>query len=174
MLGFHPIYLYSQRPFLSISLVTSVFYITCCTPSTGTLAWRFLTGFRTGLIPKYFSKVMKSRLNSDPLSNTTFCGRRYLHIHVLLNSWLTLADYLYMYSSLPIVTSLRSNVGISKISNQPVAGSIIGMQVRLAFLQIIAPPGFYFLVYLLYRPIRSTCTDSHFFNSAIFLGGRCP
>ena len=79
-------------------------------------------------------------LNSDPLSNTTFRGHRYLHSHVLLNSWIDLADDLSIYSSLPDATSPRSNVDILNISNQPVAGSIIVMQVRLALFQMIAPP----------------------------------
>ena len=37
---------------------------------------------------KSYSKGVKSRLNSDPLSNTTLHGCGYLHSHVLLNSWL--------------------------------------------------------------------------------------
>ena len=73
---------------------------------------------------------------------------------MLLNSCLTLADGLYIYSSLPLVASLRSNVGILKISNQPVEGSIIFMKVRLEFLRMIALPGCCCLIDLLYVPIR--------------------
>ena len=62
---------------------------------------------------KSYIKGVKSRLNSDMLSNTTWSGRGYLHSHMLLNNWLTLEDYLSMYSSLLIDTSSRSNVGIS-------------------------------------------------------------
>ena len=50
-----------------------------------------------GSIFRSFSKGVKSRLNLDSLSNTTLRGCGYLHIHVLLNIWLTLADDLYMY-----------------------------------------------------------------------------
>ena len=60
-----------------------------------------------GLMSKYFSKGVQSRLSSDIFSNNNLCGHRYLHIHVLLNIWLTLADDLSMYLSLPDVTSLR-------------------------------------------------------------------
>ena len=45
---------------------------------------------------KPFRKGVKSRLNLDPLSNTTFRGHGYLHIHVLLNIRLTLEDDLSM------------------------------------------------------------------------------
>ena len=58
----------------------------------------------TGLILKYFSKGFRSRLNSNPLSNTTWHASDYLRIHVFLNSWLTLADDLYVYLSLLIVS----------------------------------------------------------------------
>ena len=123
---------------------------------------------------KSFRKGLKYRLNSDPLSNTTMCGRGYMNSHVLLNSWINMADDLSMYYSLPVVNSSRRNVGISITSNQPVAGSIIFMQVRLELLQMIAPPGCCCLIDLLYRTIRYTCTKSHDYISAIFLGGRCP
>ena len=33
----------------------------------------------------------------DTLSNTTLCGHKYLHIHVLLNNWITLIDDMYIY-----------------------------------------------------------------------------
>ena len=37
-------------------------------------------------------------LNSDPLSNMTLRGCGYLHSHVLLNNWLTLADnFIYVF-----------------------------------------------------------------------------
>ena len=56
-------------------------------------------------------------LNSDPFSSTTFLGRRYLLIHVLLNNCLTLADGLSIYSSLPPVTSSMSYIGTWLILN---------------------------------------------------------
>ena len=115
---------------------------------------------------------MKSRLNSDPLSKTTYCGCGYLLIHVLLNNWLTMADDLLIYSPLPPVTSSWSYVSTLMISTPPVAGSIIVMQVRLTVLLIIAPPGWCCLIDLLYGPIRSTCTVSHGFTSEMLLGGR--
>ena len=66
------------------------------------------------------------------------CG--YLHSHVLLNKWLTLADYLYIYLLLPVITSLRSYVGISMISNQPVEGLKIVLQFRPTLFLMIALP----------------------------------
>ena len=133
-----------------------------------------LTDVKTGLISKSFSKGVKSRLNSEPLSNTTLCGRGYLHSHVLLNSWITLADDLSMYSSLPSATPSRSNVGILNLSNHPVAGSIIFIQVGLEFLRFTVPPGCYCIIDFLYGLIRSTCTVYHGFSSTILLGGKCP
>ena len=133
MLGFQPLDICGQRPCYQDTLVTSIFNITWCTRSSWKLAYEFLIVVKTGLISKSFSKEMKSCLNSDPLSNKTLRGRGYLHSHVLLNNWLTLADDLYMYSWLPAVTSSRSNVGISKVSNQPVAWSIIATQFKLKF-----------------------------------------
>ena len=116
---------------------------------------------KMGLIPKNFRKGVKYSLNSDLFLNTTLRGCGYLHRNVLLNIWLTLSDDLSIYSLLPAVTSLRSNVGISTISNHPVAGSIIVMQVRLALFWMIATAGCYWLIDLLYGPIRSICTESH-------------
>ena len=150
-----------------------MFNITWWTHSTIVLAWGFLTDIKTDLMSNSFSKGVKSRLNSDPLPNTTFRGCGYLHSHVLLNIWITLADYLSMYSSLPAVASSRSNIGISTTSNQPVTGSIIVIQVRLSSFCMIAPPGFCCLVDLLYVPIRSTFTKSHGCSSLIFLCGIC-
>ena len=83
---------------LSISLVRNLLYITWCTWSTGSLSCGYFTIVYTGLISKAFSKVVKYPLNSYTLSNKTLCGRGYLLIHVLLNNWLTLSDYLSMYS----------------------------------------------------------------------------
>ena len=79
-----------------------------------------------------------------------------------------------MYSSWRPVTSSRSNVGTLEISNQPVSGSIIVIQVRLKLFLMIAPPGYCCLIVFLYEPTRSTCKESHSFCSAMFLGGRCP
>ena len=136
---------------LSRSFLTSIFNITCCTHSSGALAYGFLIVLKTGLISKSFSKVFKSRLNSYHLSNITWRGRGYLHIHVLLNSWITLVDDLSMYLSLPVVTSSSSYIGISKISNHPVAGSIIFLQVRPTLFLIMVPPVFCYLIELLYE-----------------------
>ena len=102
-----------------------MFIITWCNRSNGELALGLLTDAKMVLISKSFSKGVKSHLNSDPLSNTTLRGRGYLHSHVLLKTWITLADDLSTHSSLSSATSSRSNVGIPMISSQPVAGSII-------------------------------------------------
>ena len=100
-----------SKTFLSRSLVKIVSNITWCTRSTVVLACGFLVFVKAGLISKSFIKGLKYGLNPDPLSRTTLCGCRYLHIRAFLNNWLTLADDLSMYSSLPAVTSSRSNVG---------------------------------------------------------------
>ena len=110
----------------------------------------FFIVVKTGLISKSFSKGVKSRLNSDLLSNTTWRGRGYMHRHVLLNNWLTLADDLSVYSLLPVIFSSRSYVGISTISNQPVARSIIVLQVILTLFLMIAPPVCCCIINLLY------------------------
>ena len=49
----------------------------------------------------------------------------YLHSHVFIKIWLTLADDLSTYSSIPSAIYLRSNIGIYEILEQPVSGSII-------------------------------------------------
>ena len=71
------------------------------------ILWVFIV-IETGLISKCFSKVVKHILNSDPLPNTTLRGHGFLLSHVVLNNWLTLADDLSMYSSLPPITSSKS------------------------------------------------------------------
>ena len=119
---------------------------------------RVLIIVKTGFISESFIKGVKSHLNSDPLSNTTLHGLGYLLRHVLLNNWLTQADDLSTYSPLLPITSLKSYVGISTISNQPVVGSIIDIQVRIALYLMIALPDFCCLIYLIYGPIGSTCT----------------
>ena len=159
---------------VSTSLLKRIFIITWCTCSTRALARAFLFVVKTGLILKSFSKGVNYFLNSEPLSNTDLRGCGYLYSHVLLNKWLTLEDYLYMYSSLPPVTSSRSNIGISKILIRPVAGSIILIQVRLTFFQTTDPHECCCIIYLLYVPIRYICTKYHGFSSEILLGGRCP
>ena len=153
-------------------LVEILFNITWFTRSTRALACGFLIFDKTGLIPKYFSKVLKSCSNSYMLSNTTLRRCGYLIIHVMLNSWLSLADDLSIYSSLPPLTSLRSYVGTQAISNQPVVGFIIVMQLRLNLLIMIGPPVWCCLIDLLYGPISSTFTVSHGFSSAMFLDDR--
>ena len=97
---------------------------------------------------------------------------RYLNIHVLLNHWLTLLDDLPMYSPLPPVDSLRSNIVPSTISNQPIVGLIIVKQVILTLFLMIAPPGWFCLIYFLYGPIRSACTAPHGFSYVVSLDGR--
>ena len=92
-----------------------MFNITCYTLSTIALAWGFLTEVKMGLILESFSKRVKYHLNSDMLSNTTLRGCGYMHSPLLLNIWLTLADDLSIYSSLPAFTSSRSNVGINHL-----------------------------------------------------------
>ena len=113
---------------------------------------------KTGFISKSFIKGVKYHLNSDPLSNMTLHGRGYLLRRVLLNNWLTLADDLSTYSPLLPITSLKLYVGISKISNQPVVGSIIDIQVRLTLYIVISLPDFCCLIYLISGPMGSTCT----------------
>ena len=127
-----------------------IFNITWCTFSSGALACGFFVVVKAGLISKPFSKGVNYRLNSDLLSNTTWHGRGYLYSHVMLNNWLTLAYYLYMYSSLPVETSLRSYVSISTIYNQPVAGSIIVLQAILILFIIIVLPVYCCLIDFLY------------------------
>ena len=102
-------YIYSNT-FLSRSLVTIMFNVTRRTRSTVVLACGFFIVVKIGLIYKSFIKVVTSHLEPDPFSNTTFCWRRYLCSPVLFNNWLTLADNLSIYSSLPSVTSYMSNV----------------------------------------------------------------
>ena len=119
------------------------------------ILWVFIS-IRTGFTYKSFRKVVKSCLNLYPLSNTTLRGRGYLHIHVLIKNYPTLADDLSMYSSLPSVTSSRLYVGISTILNYPVEGLIVVIQARLTFFKMIAPPGLCCIIDLLYGPISST------------------
>ena len=78
-----------------------------------------------------------------------------------------------MYSLFPLATSFRLQQGTSTISNQPVAGSIIVMQVRLTYLFMIEPPGSCFIIDLEYGPIRSIYAELQGFNAAIVLTGRC-
>ena len=151
-----------------------MFNITLCTCCTGALSWGFLADVKTNLISKFFGRIVKSHLNSDMFSNGTFHGCGYVHSHVLLNSWLTLADDLYIYLSLPSAISSRSDIGILTILNQPVVGSIIFMQVRLVLLRMTFPPGCCCLIDFLYGPIKSTCTEFRGFSSEIFLDGRFP
>ena len=61
-----------------------MFNITWCNCSTVVLAWGFLTDVKTVLISKSFSKVLKSRLNSEPLSNTNLLN--YFDIKPVLTS----------------------------------------------------------------------------------------
>ena len=139
-----------SKTLLSRYLVTSMFNITWCTWSTGGLAHGFFTVFKIVYVSKSFSKGVKFHLNSDPFSITTFCRRGYLHSYVSLNNWITLLDDLSMYLSLAPVTSLRSYVGISTISNQPVLELIVFMQARLKLFLIIASPGSCCIIEFLY------------------------
>ena len=127
---------------------------------------------KKGLMYRSFQKLVKSCLKSDMLSNTALRGHEFLLSHILFNNWLTLVDDLSIYSPLLYVASLKSNVGTLMISNQPVAGSIIVMQVILALFLMISPPLFCCLISLLYLPSRPTCIVSHGFSSVMFLGGR--
>ena len=94
--------------------------------------------------------------------------------YVLLNNWPILPDYLYIYLSLPPVTSSRLHVGAFKFSNQPVVESTIAMKVRLTLFIMIGPTGCCCLIDLIYSPIKSICKKSHSFSSAMFLGCSCP
>ena len=93
-------------------------------------------------------------------------------IHVLLNNWLTAEDYLSMNSFSPAATLFKSKQGTLMISNQPVTGSSIIMQVMLHYFWIIDLPGCHCLIDLLYEPIRSMSTKFHSFSSAILFNGR--
>ena len=154
-------------------MVTIIFNITWCTWSNRSLACGFLIIVKIGLISKYFRKGVKYRLNWYPLSNTTFCGNGYLLSHVLLNNCIDLSDDLSIYSLLPPVTSSRSYFGTLTISNQPVVGLIIIIQLILALFLIIAPHVCCYLVDLLYGPIRYKCIMSHGFSYLMLLDGRC-
>ena len=98
----------------------------------------------------------------------------YIHIHVLLKNWLTIADDLSIYLLFPSVTSSRSNDGTLKISNQPVVGLITVIQARLKLLFIIAPPSCCCLIDLLYVPTRSTFNKPQGFSSETLLSDRRP
>ena len=80
------------------SLVRNIWFRTWCTRSIGAFAYGFFIEVGTGLISKSFRSGMKSCLNSEPLSKTTHFGRGYLNGHVLLKSWLILAEVLSIYS----------------------------------------------------------------------------
>ena len=82
----------------SLWLKTYGLILDVCAQLERWLACGFLIDVRTGLMSKSSSNGMKSRLNSDPLSKTTRFGRGYLDNHVLLKSWLILAEVLSMYS----------------------------------------------------------------------------
>ena len=127
-----------------------------------------------GVMEKSFRKGVKYLLNLEPLPNTTFYGSRYLHNHVLLNIWINLADDFSMYSIFTFNTSSRLKQGTLTISNHPVKGSIILMQVRFTSFLMIAPPELCCILNLAYRPIRLICTNFYGFNAGIILGGRCP
>ena len=140
MIGFHSHGYIWSKTMLSGSLVTCIFNIDWCTRSTISLACGFFVVVKTGLTSNSFRKVVKYHLKSDPLSSTTWHGCRYLHIHVLLKNLLTLTYYVSMYSSLPVVTTSMSYVVISTISNHPMVGSIITLQVIPTLFLMIAPP----------------------------------
>ena len=148
-------------------------YITTCTPSTRALACGFLIIMKSGLILKSFIKGAKSRLNSFILSNTTLRGYGYLISPSLSNKRITLVDYLSMYSSFIHITSSILNVKILTISNQPVSGFTVVIQMRLTYFLMISPPGWCCLIELIYVSIRPIYFISHGFRSAIILGGRC-
>ena len=148
-------------------------YITRCTHSTRALACGFLIIIKSGLILNSFIKGAKSRLNSFILSNTTLRGYGYLISPSLINNWITLVDYLSMYSSFIHITSSILNVKILTISNQPVSGFTVVIQMRLTYFLIISPPGWCCLIELIYGPIKTIYIISHGFRSAMILGGRC-
>ena len=60
-------------------------------------------------------------------------------LSLLFKNRINLSDDIYMHSSLPVVSSSRSYVGISTISNNPVVGFIIVLQVRPTLFLMIAP-----------------------------------
>ena len=120
-----------------------------------------------------FIKVVKYCLNLDIFSDTTLCWCRYLHSHVWLNIYNTIAYYLSMYYVLSLGTSSSLKHGDSTILKHPLAGSSIIMKISLTFLWVIASPAWCCHIDLECGPIRSICTDSHGFNSKIILGGIC-
>ena len=139
------------RTFLSRTLVASIFNNTWFTRSNGALYCVFKNMVKIGLISKSFSKRVTSCLNSNMLSNTTWRGRRYMHIHFFLNNWITLAGDLYIYSSLPVKYSSRSYISISTILNQTVAGLTIVRKIRLTLFLMTSPHVCYYLIDLLYE-----------------------
>ena len=72
-----------------------------------------------------FNKGVMYCLKLEPWSKTNYHGHGYLHNHVWLNTWISLADNLSIYSLFLLVTSPRSNQKTSTISNQHMAVSLI-------------------------------------------------
>ena len=143
--------------------------------STGLLLCGFLIVVGTGFIAKSRNKGMKSFLNSDPLSKTTFLGLGYLVSHVWLNNWLIRADVLSITVCTPFLTSSMSKLGTSAISNHPVAGSTNVMHVSLNSLVWIEPSGCICFAVFEYGPIKSMWIVCHgTISYSTILAGRCP
>ena len=122
------------------SLVRSMSPSTWWTHSSMAFACGFFTEVGVGFIAKSCKGGKKSFLNSVPLSKMTFLGRGYLASHVVLNNWLILAlDFSFSGSSI--------------ISNQPVAGSIKVIVIKVRSLPV--------LLVTVYGPTKSTHTMSH-------------
>ena len=63
--------------------------------------------------------------NSDTFPNNTFHGCRFIHSHICLEYCFAMEEDFYMYKLLSDTTLSISMNGISKISNQSMAMSII-------------------------------------------------
>merc|ERR1739837_55009 len=98
-----------------------------------------------------------STLNSDPLSKVIFLGHGYLDNHACSTAWATVC---------------ASLLGICFISNQEVAGSIIVTYHMVEYFFLTSFDLAYFLIGILYGPIRSTHNWCHGTTSGSFAGSR--
>ena len=98
----------------------------------------------------------------------------YMHIHLWLNIWITLAEDLSMYSVLPFSTSSSSKQESLKILNHTIYGSRIFMQARITPFLMIEPPWLCCIIDLEYVHISPICTKFHGFITGMLLGESCP
>ena len=74
-----------------------MFNITLCTCSIGVLAYGFLTVVKTGLLPKSFTKGVKSCLNSYPGSFKQLANPGRIFIYVLIITARNLIEVVRQY-----------------------------------------------------------------------------